>query len=491
MAQRDINKNLQDPTKKELTPINLKDYINNFVAEKAPTSKLANPNVDIATGQPLSQKTTDTPSVTTKFDPYKDIPAQPEFVPIQEVLNDNGLGIMDLPGYYKNYADYLGHPYMKMYDDIVPKSSLVTPEFKDLDYYADNFGLDTSVSNLKKKFDALTKKEYEQKDAEYRRSEDAYYQNMAAQGAQQLAAIRDATSQALVSGASRGMQFANQFAAQNAIAEQNSTGALDLATQRDDLKAQEAEAYTQNDINAEDTIRQQNLNVLGQAVANYANEVQRYAADTQLESQNNLSRVQNYQFNMQQFMEQYLAEQGFTVDDIKSLRDVVTQGYGDLVDSNSSMYTALINYLSDIYNIDTNSAASGTRGGGGGGGYNGSNYNGNNTGGATTEDVAQALIYGNPAERVFAETNLRNSGFSDDDMHKIRQYYRDTYIVPGQAQQAQEMNPNDSNVDANNYTPNVGQSAPSDAQRKKGFVAQKTVNGVVFVKDKAGHWCQW
>ena len=64
------------------------------------------------------------------------------------------------------YSDYIGHPWTKMYGDIVPQSNIKAPEIRDINYYADNFGLDPSVANLQAKFDALTKAEYERKNAE-------------------------------------------------------------------------------------------------------------------------------------------------------------------------------------------------------------------------------------------------------------------------------------------------------------------------------------
>ena len=252
------------------------------------------------------------------------------------------------------YKEYKWHPGTKMYGEIVPQSQLKNPDLVGLKTYADEFGLDTSVANLQSKFDALTRREFERKNAEYLQSENAYYQNMAAQNAQYQTALQDAASQALATGASRGMQFANQFAAQNALAEQNSTGALDLAVQRNNLKAEEAEAYTQNAVNAEDTIRNQNLKILEQAIADRANEVQRYAADASLESQNNLSRVQNYQFNMAQALEQHLAEQGYSLEERKAFLDALTSRY--VADSNfaGTKYSADASLAGTKYSANAN-----------------------------------------------------------------------------------------------------------------------------------------
>lgn len=206
-------------------------------------------------------------------------------------------------------SNYQGHDWTKMYNDIVPQSNLDTPTLKNLNYFANNFGIDTSVANLQSKFDKLTKQEYAQKNAEYLQSENEYYKNMVAQNAQYQQGVQNAMSQALATGSSRGMQFANQFAAQNELSEQNSTGALDLATQRNNLKAQEAEAYTQNAINAEQTAYDRRANIMQNAIAQNANAVQKYAADATLEAQNNALRVNNYQYNMTNEYNRFLEDQ--------------------------------------------------------------------------------------------------------------------------------------------------------------------------------------
>lgn len=198
----------------------------------------------------------------------------------------------------QDFSSYQGHPWVKMYDNIVPKSNLESPTLNSLKYYENAFGLDANVAALQGKFDKLTKQEYAKKNAEYLQSENEYYKNMAAQNAQYQQGVQNAMSQALAAGSSRGMQYANQFAAQNELAEQNSTGALDLATQRNNLKADEATAYTQNAINAEQEAYNRRANIMQNAIAQNANDVQKYAADTELEKANNELRVDNYQFNM-------------------------------------------------------------------------------------------------------------------------------------------------------------------------------------------------
>lgn len=209
----------------------------------------------------------------------------------------------------QDFSSYQGHPWVKMYDDIVPKSNLESPTLNSLKYYENAFGLDANVAALQGKFDKLTKQEYAKKNAEYLQSENEYYKNMAAQNAQYQQGAQNAISKALAAGSSRGMQYANQFAAQNELAEQNSTGALDLATQRNNLKADEAIAYTQNAINAEQEAYNRRANIMQNAIAQNANDVQKYAADATLESSNNALRINNYQYNMTNELNRYLEDQ--------------------------------------------------------------------------------------------------------------------------------------------------------------------------------------
>lgn len=276
-----------------------------------------------------------------------------------EIMNDAGLSYQPVS---KSLNDYQGHPWTKMYDDIVPKNNIKEANLKDLDYYARNFGIDTSVASLQDRFDKLTAQEYAQKGKEFQRSEDQYYQNMSAQNAQYQQGAQNAISQALATGASRGMQFANQFAAQNQLAEQNSSGALELALQRNDLKAQEAQAYTQNAINAEQTAYDRKANILGQAVADRANEVQRYAADATLYSNELAARLNNYQYNMDKVYDEYLLDKELAnqfwsqrASDMIGLEGTYYNADRNL---EGTKYNADMNYKGTVYNADKNYAAS-------------------------------------------------------------------------------------------------------------------------------------
>ena len=375
------------------------------------------------------------------------------------------------------YADYIGHPWTKMYGDIVPESNLKAPEIRDINYYADNFGLDPSVANLQAKFDALTKAEYERKNAEYRRSEDAFYQNMAGQNGIYQKAVQDATSKALQAGASRGMQFANQFAAQNEIAEQNGTGALDIATQRNNLKAEEAEAYTQNAIKADDTIRQQNLSILGQAIADRANEVQRYAADASLEGINNDLRIDNYKFNMGQQLDRYNADAQRIADENRALLDFLSSYKGNALQVLAQMYGYDTNLEGNKYAADINARTYG-----GSSGSRGSYYNG-----GTTSQTAEARDILNAYKKALDSGDAATRAFMESEYGAwlIKAYDAD---LNKRAEAAK----NSGLLKTNNVYTDAGIPATlTNPMKKAGFTNAKIIDGTTYVQDGAGHWMPW
>lgn len=237
----------------------------------------------------------------------------------------------------------------KVYDELKTGNTyndIADANINDLQYYADKFGLDTSVANLQRKFDALTKAEYNTKRNEYKRSEDEYYRNQAGYNQQYMTAANNAISSAIASGALRGMQFANQFAAQNQIASDNATGARDLAQAYNDLASSEAEAYTQNAINAYDNIQQLKQNILQQAVTDRANEVQRYAADVAYATQDDINRVNTYNSNQNLY-----AQLAYKI------LEQAGQMYGNDMNYINTRYNADKNYETQKYASDASAAA--------------------------------------------------------------------------------------------------------------------------------------
>ena len=234
----------------------------------------------------------------------------------------------------RSAAQYLDRN-TKVYDELKTGNTyndIADTNINDLQYYADKFGLDTSVANLQRKFDALTEAEYNTKRNEYKRSEDEYYRNQAGYNQQYMTAANNAISSAITSGALRGMQFANQFAAQNQIASDNATGARDLAQAYNDLASSEAEAYTQNAINAYDNIQQLKQNILQQAITDRANEVQRYAADVAYATQDDINRVNTYNSN----------------------QNLYAQLAYKILEQAGQMYGNDMNYINTRYNADKN-----------------------------------------------------------------------------------------------------------------------------------------
>ncbi len=149
-----------------------------------------------------------------------------------------------------------------------------TPSYMTGDAMAKNLGIDYNYKNILSKYDEATAAEYALKNKEYAMTENQFYNQMYGAQGTALDAIRKSQAQAIATGASRGLQAANELASMLGLQQETVASATDLAQQRNMLKDKEAEAYTQNVINATDT-----YNTLGTTLGNLINN--KYAADIQ------------------------------------------------------------------------------------------------------------------------------------------------------------------------------------------------------------------
>lgn len=336
----------------------------------------------------------------------------------------------------RSAAQYLDRN-TKVYDELKTGNtynSIADTNINDLQYYADKFGLDTSVANLQRKFDALTEAEYNTKRNEYKRSEDEYYRNQAGYNQQYMTAANNAISSAITSGALRGMQFANQFAAQNQIASDNATGARDLAQAYNDLASSEAEAYTQNAINAYDNIQQLKQNILQQAVTDRANEVQRYAADVAYATQDDINRVNTYNSNqnlyaqlaykiLEQAGQMYGNDMNYINTRYNADKNYETQKYASDASAAAQRYAADVNASAQRY------AANRSYSGGGSKYYAGSNANTQNN----TAEVSDIL---NAYKKVYGSTtteDVATRAFLENQYPWVKEAYEEDIINRGKA----------------------------------------------------------
>ena len=139
---------------------------------------------------------------------------------------------------------------------------------------AKNLGIDYNYQSILDKLNKATEAEYALKNKEYAMTENQFYNQMYGAQGTALDTIRKSQAQAIATGASRGLQSANELAAMLGLQQETVASATDLAQQRNLLKDKEAEAYTQNVVNATDT-----YNTLGTALGNLINT--KYATDVQ------------------------------------------------------------------------------------------------------------------------------------------------------------------------------------------------------------------
>lgn len=149
-----------------------------------------------------------------------------------------------------------------------------SPTYMTGDAMAKNLGIDYNYQNILDKLNTATDAEYQFKNKEYATTENQFYNQMYGAQGTALDTIRKSQAQAIATGASRGLQSANELSSMLGLQQETVMGATDLAQQRNMLKDKEAGAYTQNVVNATDT-----YNTLGTTMGTLANN--KLAADVQ------------------------------------------------------------------------------------------------------------------------------------------------------------------------------------------------------------------
>lgn len=138
--------------------------------------------------------------------------------------------------------------------------------------------IDYDEASIKKKFDTATNDAYKVKQKEYQQAENAYYDQMANQQFSTVDAIRRANAQAIASGATKGMQAANELSSVLGLQQEAATGATTLATDRQKIIDEHVAALSQNAVDALSAANEAKLKLgtLGSDI--YASDVQRLAA---------------------------------------------------------------------------------------------------------------------------------------------------------------------------------------------------------------------
>jgi hypothetical protein len=165
-------------------------------------------------------------------------------------------------------------------------------------YYEDvikDAGLDPVTSEeLQSKFDAITKAEYDKQRTNLQTATNKYYNQLYDTQQTTMDTIRQANAQAVASGASKGVQAANELSALLGLQSEAVTGATDLANQATTLAQDESQAMLENMLTAETQAAEQN-----QALA----QILTQAGSVDVENQNANTAKQQV---LQQYWDRYL-----------------------------------------------------------------------------------------------------------------------------------------------------------------------------------------
>lgn len=235
----------------------------------------------------------------------------------------------------------------------------------------DKYDIQYNQDYIRDILDKATTSEYNRKRQEFAATENKFYNELYDTQASALDTIRASNNAAVATGATKGMAAAQQLAAILGLEQSSVESATDLANQRNELAANEAEAYAKNANTALET-----SNALKQAIAEDA--LNKYGYDTQ-------GYVGALEYNA-------------------ALQSVL----GEIIQSqnaaSATMYNADRNLAGTQYAADNNGKYSGGgySGGGGSGNKSGSgsgsgskkNYNNGSQAGGTIKAMQRALGIG-------------------------------------------------------------------------------------------------
>lgn len=197
-------------------------------------------------------------------------------------------------------------------------------ELRDPAKLAASLGITYDYDSIYNKFNDATRTEYDSLRKEQQASENKYYNDTYNSQMSSLDTIKKANAQSVATGASKGLQAANELSSILGLQQEAVSGATDLATARSTLADKEANAYAQNAVNA---LQQANSTALSLGTLNS----NLYSADVQ--------------FDVGQ-MDYYA-----TLDSaLKSLMGMQEQ-------ANGNRYAADRNYDASVYTADKNYAA--------------------------------------------------------------------------------------------------------------------------------------
>ena len=117
------------------------------------------------------------------------------------------------------------------------------------------------AEDLQAKFDAVTKAEYDKQRTNLQTTENKFYNQLYNTQQTTMDTIRKANADAVATGASRGVQAANELAALLGLQQESVEGATDIANQATTLAQDETQAMLENVLTADTQAREANQNL--------------------------------------------------------------------------------------------------------------------------------------------------------------------------------------------------------------------------------------
>lgn len=158
-------------------------------------------------------------------------------------------------------------------DTTAPKTTAALKSSSDL---ASKYGITYDANTIEQKFNDATKSQYDVLRKEYDATQNQFYNNMYNNQQTALDTIRKSNAEAVSTGASRGVQAANELSSVLGLQQSTTEEATQLAVDRNLLADQEGAAYAQNKLDAFNK-----ANEVGLSLGNLASGI--YSSDVQLD----------------------------------------------------------------------------------------------------------------------------------------------------------------------------------------------------------------
>lgn len=137
-----------------------------------------------------------------------------------------------------------------------------------------------TAEELQSRFDAVTRAEYDRQRTDLQTATNQYYNQLYTTQNTAMDTIRQANAQAVASGASKGVQAANELSAILGLQSESATGAAELANQATMLAQDETTAMLENMLNAQTQAAEQNQALAQLGIQLESVDVERQNAET-------------------------------------------------------------------------------------------------------------------------------------------------------------------------------------------------------------------